>query len=110
MAEGETESSRYRKIDSDSEGRVRINEFLHATTRHRSHFVWMVRRMTGCSDEAEDIVHMALMKGYANLHRVWGGALLSTWLRTIVVNTAGDHLASIKSRISRSKRDLQEAM
>jgi RNA polymerase sigma-70 factor (ECF subfamily) len=75
------------------------DEFLQATVRYRAQFIWVVRRMTGCNDEAEDIVQIAFMKAYKNLHRFRGEARMTTWLRAIVQNAAREYVRNYKGRV-----------
>ena len=76
-----------------------IDEFLKATVQCRAQFLWVVRRMTGCNEEAEDIVQIAYMKAYKNLHRFRGEARMTTWLRAIVQNAAREYLRNQHGRV-----------
>jgi RNA polymerase sigma-70 factor, ECF subfamily len=76
-----------------------INSFLLAAEQYRSKFLGLARRLTRNPEDAEDIVQHALLKAYKGLHRFRGEAQMSTWLRTIVQNTALEHLRERKRRV-----------
>lgn len=99
MANGEGQAPRCREAGNLPDLPNRIDEFVDVTRRYRAQYIWMVQRMAGFTDDAEDIVQLAFMRAYAGLEHFRGDARISTWLRTIVQHTALEHLRSRKGRV-----------
>ena len=64
--------------------------------------------MTTSTDDAEEIVQHALLKAFANLSRFRGDAKMRTWLHSIVLNTAREHLRNQKRRVRLQQVGLYE--
>jgi|SRR5579863_1063144 len=76
-----------------------LTAFLLAAEQNRGKFLGLARRLTRCREDAEDIVQHALLKAFTNLGSFRGEAQMSTWLRTIVLNTAREHMRGLKGRV-----------
>jgi RNA polymerase sigma-70 factor (ECF subfamily) len=75
------------------------NSFVETALRNHAQFIWVVRCVTGCREDAEDIVQAAYLKAYSNLHQFRGEAQMSTWLRAIVHNAAREYVRNRGSRV-----------
>ena len=73
--------------------------FTQAAEEQRSYLKWVAARMITGAEDAEDIVQQSLLKAYVNLPRFRGDARMRTWLHTIVLNTAREHLRNQKRRV-----------
>jgi len=85
---------------------VDINRQSEASTSHRDHFEEFTNAITNCSPvlyrialrrlgniaDAEDAVQDALLSAYRHLDQFKGEAKFSTWLTSIVINSAGSKL------------------
>ena len=69
-----------------------LESFVQAAERRRSYYLRLARRVTPCQAEAEDIVQDALLRAYRNLQRFRGEAQMTTWLQSIVQNSAREWL------------------
>lgn len=76
-----------------------VDKFVETAERYRKQFVWLVWRMTGCSNEAEDIVQVAFTTAFTKLHQFRGDAQMKTWLWVIVRNAARDYLRIQRRRV-----------
>ncbi len=65
-----------------------VQEFHEALARHLPSFHRMAFRKLGNAADAEDAVQDALLSAYKHLDQFNGGAQMSTWLTTIVINSA----------------------
>lgn len=70
----------------------RVASFVQAAERRRAHYLRLAHRVTLCHQDAEDIVQDALVRAFRNLPRFRGEAQMTTWLQTIVQNSACDWL------------------
>jgi RNA polymerase sigma factor (sigma-70 family) len=73
------------QINSNSENARQFNEAL---LRSLPSFQRMAFRKLGNAADAEDAVQDALLSAYKHLDQFRGGAQMSTWLTTIVINSA----------------------
>lgn len=73
--------------------------FVQEAEQQRGYLKWLAGRMTSGPDDAEDIVQQALLKAFVNLPHFRGDARMKTWLHTIVLNTAREHLRNQKRRV-----------
>jgi RNA polymerase sigma-70 factor (ECF subfamily) len=78
--------------------RIKLTEFLDAAERYRPQFIWIAAKITGGSEEAEDIVQQALFKAFRKLSGFRGDSQMRTWLNAIVKNTAREYLRSPRAR------------
>ena len=62
--------------------------FVETAESRRNHYLRLARRIAPTQEEAEDIVQEAMLRAFRSLPRVRGEAQLSTWLQTIVHNSA----------------------
>jgi RNA polymerase sigma-70 factor (ECF subfamily) len=76
-----------------------LAEFLQTAEERRAQLLQVARRITNCSEDAEDIVQEAYLKAYRALPRFRGEALMSTWLTAIVRNTALEYLRGQRGRV-----------
>ena len=77
----------------------RIQEFLETAERRRPQLLRMARRLTQTNEDAEDILQEAFMKAFKALARFRGESQMSSWLGSIVQNTAHEHLRSRRGRV-----------
>jgi RNA polymerase sigma-70 factor, ECF subfamily len=77
----------------------KLIEFVQEAERQRSYLKWIAARMITDAEDVEDIVQQALLKAFVSLQRFRGDAKMRTWLHTIVLNTAREHLRNRKRRI-----------
>jgi RNA polymerase sigma-70 factor, ECF subfamily len=77
----------------------KLDTFVETAEQQRGHLLWVAQRFVPYREEAEDIVQEALLKAFRNLAQFRGDAQMSTWLHTIVLNTARDWLRNQKGRI-----------
>jgi RNA polymerase sigma-70 factor (ECF subfamily) len=73
-----------------------LQTFIQVAEQHRNYLTKVAGRMTKGTEDAEDIVQQALLKAFINLSRFRGDAKMKTWLHTIVLNTAREHLRNQK--------------
>ena len=62
--------------------------FVEAAESRRDHYLRLARRIAPSPEEAEDIVQDAMLRAFRSLPRFRGEAKISTWLQTIVHNSA----------------------
>jgi RNA polymerase sigma factor (sigma-70 family) len=83
-------------INSQSEAstpdRDRFEEFTDVVTRCLPVFYRIALRRLGIIADAEDAVQDAFLSAYRNLDQFKGEAKFSTWLTSIVINSAGSKL------------------
>jgi RNA polymerase sigma factor (sigma-70 family) len=73
------------EVRPESENARQLNEAL---SRYLPAFQRMAFRKLGNAADAEDAVQDALLSAYKHLDQFNGGAQMSTWLTTIVINSA----------------------
>jgi len=95
-------------IRRSAEGDARA--FRELVEYHQSFAYAVAYRFTGHADDARDVSQEAFIKLWKNLHRYSDHAKLTTWLYTIIMNTAFDHLKSPHHRTARQAQDVQEHM
>ena len=78
---------------------ARLLEFIQLAQEQRGYFTWVASRLATGPEEAEDIVQQALLKAFVNLSHFRGAAKMRTWLHTIVLNTAREHLRNGRRRV-----------
>src|SRR5271163_3179869 len=71
-----------------SPGRERARQFDDVVSRYLPALQRMAFRKLGSAIDAEDAVQEALLSAYKHLDQFNGGAQMSTWLTTIVINAA----------------------
>jgi len=76
-----------------------LETFERLSIENRAQLVWLARRLTPFYEDAEDIVQESLMRAYYNLHKFRGEAKMSTWIQSIVRNTARDWLRRHRGRV-----------
>lgn len=91
-------STRDEQIDSLPDEQ-RLAAFIRAAESHRNQLMWLALRMTHCYEDAEDVVQLALLKGFKNLDRFRGDSQMTTWLGVIVQNTAREQLRAQRGKI-----------
>jgi|HubBroStandDraft_2_1064218.scaffolds.fasta_scaffold167883_2 RNA polymerase sigma-70 factor (ECF subfamily) len=88
------------EVESDAcPGSGRLAEFLQTAERRRPQLLRMARRLTQNSEDAEDVVQEAFLKAFKALAQFRGESQMSSWLGTIVQNTAHEHLRSRRNRV-----------
>jgi len=68
--------------------RADVKEFTEVVERRLGAFHQQALRRLGNAADAEDAVQDALLSAYRHLHQFKGQAQMSTWLTTIVINSA----------------------
>jgi RNA polymerase sigma-70 factor, ECF subfamily len=93
-------------IDTAGEQRFQMNsnsenarQFNEALSRSLPSFQRMAFRKLGNAADAEDAVQDALLSAYKHLDQFRGGAQMSTWLTTIVINSARMQLRKRSNRV-----------
>jgi RNA polymerase sigma-70 factor (ECF subfamily) len=76
-----------------------LASFERIATNNRASLIWTARRLTPFYEDAEDIVQESLLRAFHNLSRFRGEAKMSTWIQSIVRNTARDWLRRQRGRI-----------
>lgn len=79
--------------------RDKLASFESTATENRESLVWLARRLTPFYEDAEDIVQESLLRAYHNLFKFRGEAKMSTWIQSIVRNTARDWLRRQRGRV-----------
>lgn len=82
-------------------------QFDEALSRYLPSFQRMAFRKLGNAADAEDAVQDALLSAYKHLDQFRGGAQMSTWLTTIVINSARMQL---RKRSSHTQVSLDEPL
>lgn len=77
----------------------KVASFEDTATKNRASLVWLARRLTPFYEDAEDIVQESLLRAYDNLAKFRGDAKMSTWIQSIVRNTARDWLRKGRGRV-----------
>lgn len=88
--------NRVRQLHLD---RIKLKEFVDASERYRPQLVWVAMKIVDRSDEAEDIVQLALLKAFRKLSGFRGDSKMRTWLNAIVKNTAREYMRNKRGRI-----------
>ena len=78
--------------------RIKLKEFVDASERFRPQLIWVAMRIVDRSEEAEDIVQLALLKAFRKLSGFRGDSKMRTWLNAIVKNTAREYMRSKRGR------------
>lgn len=87
-------------IDLDSSlGTGRLAEFLQTAEQRRPQLLRMARRLAQSQEDAEDILQEAFLKAFKALAQFRGESQMSSWLGTIVQNTAHEHIRSRRGRV-----------
>lgn len=73
--------------------------FERNVRKNRANLIWLARRLTPFYEDAEDIVQESLLRAYHHLPQFRGEAKMSTWIQSIVRNTARDWLRRHRGRI-----------
>lgn len=91
-----TPLSRVRQLHLD---RMKLKEFVDASERYRPQLIWVAMKIVDRSEEAEDIVQLALLKAFRKLSGFRGDSKMRTWLNAIVKNTAREYMRNKRGRI-----------
>jgi RNA polymerase sigma-70 factor, ECF subfamily len=75
-----------------------LDVFLSLVERHRKYLYNLAFRITGNEQDAKDVVQECLLNAYLHLEGFEKRADLRTWLNRILVNSAIDHLRSLRRR------------
>lgn len=70
----------------------KLMNFLQVAEENRARLLRMAERVTHCREDAEDVLQHSLLRAWLNLSRFREEAKMSTWLGTIVQNTAREYL------------------
>jgi len=93
----------YALLSSADAADARLNDkrasFERTVKSRHAHFVWAARRMTPFQEDAEDIVQESLLRAYRSLSEFRGEAKMSTWIQSIIRNTARDWLRRQRGRV-----------
>jgi RNA polymerase sigma-70 factor (ECF subfamily) len=74
------------------------NAFQSLVERHSKYVFHVAYRLTGSSQDAEDVVQETFLKAYRQLSRFEARADFRTWLHRIAVNCAIDYIRARRSR------------
>jgi RNA polymerase sigma-70 factor (ECF subfamily) len=74
------------------------NAFQSLVERHSKYVFHVAYRLTGSSQDAEDVVQETFLKAYRQLSRFEARADFRTWLHRITVNCAIDYIRAGLSR------------
>jgi RNA polymerase sigma-70 factor (ECF subfamily) len=86
------------------------NAFQSLVERHSKYVFHVAYRLTGSSQDAEDVVQETFLKAYRQLSRFEARADFRTWLHRIAVNCAIDYIRARRSReIGQDVPDLEDA-
>lgn len=86
------------------------NAFQSLVERHSKYVFRVAFRLTGSSQDAEDVVQETFLKAYRQLSRFEARADFRTWLHRITVNCAIDYIRARRSReIAQDLVDLEDA-
>jgi RNA polymerase sigma-70 factor (ECF subfamily) len=86
------------------------NAFQSLVERHSKYVFHVAFRLTGSSQDAEDVVQETFLKAYRQLSRFEARADFRTWLHRITVNCAIDYIRARRSReIAHDIEDLEDA-
>lgn len=70
----------------------KLLNFLRVAEENRAKLLRMAERVTHCREDAEDVLQYALLRAWLNLSQFREEAKMSTWLGTIVQNSAREYL------------------
>ena len=87
--------NRVRQLQLD---RMKLKEFVDASERYRLQLIWVAMKIVDRSEEAEDIVQLALLKAFRKLSGFRGDSKMRTWLNAIVKNTAREYMRNKRGR------------
>jgi RNA polymerase sigma-70 factor (ECF subfamily) len=86
------------------------NAFQSLVERHSRYVFHVAYRLTGSSQDAEDVVQETFLKAYRQLSRFEARADFRTWLHRIAVNCSIDFIRARRSReIAQDIADLEDA-
>ncbi len=86
------------------------NAFQSLVERHSKYVFHVAYRLTGSSQDAEDVVQETFLKAYRQLSRFEARADFRTWLHRITVNCSIDYIRARRSReIGQDVSDLEDA-
>jgi len=86
------------------------NAFQSLVERHSKYVFHVAYRLTGSSQDAEDVVQETFLKAYRQLSRFEARADFRTWLHRIAVNCSIDFIRARRSReIGHDGADLEDA-
>jgi RNA polymerase sigma-70 factor, ECF subfamily len=86
------------------------NAFQSLVERHSKYVFHVAYRLTGSSQDAEDVVQETFLKAYRQLSRFEARADFRTWLHRITVNCSIDYIRARRSReIGQDISDIEEA-
>ena len=86
------------------------NAFQSLVERHSKYVFHVAYRLTGSSQDAEDVVQETFLKAYRQLSRFEARADFRTWLHRIAVNCSIDYIRARRSReIGHDIADLEDA-
>jgi RNA polymerase sigma-70 factor, ECF subfamily len=86
------------------------NAFQSLVERHSKYVFHVAYRLTGSSQDAEDVVQETFLKAYRQLSRFEARADFRTWLHRITVNCSIDFIRARRSReISQDLSDVENA-
>ncbi len=78
--------------------RIKLKEFVNASEQYRPQLIWVAMRIVDRTEEAEDIVQLALLKAFKKLSGFRGDSKMRTWLNAIVKNTAREYMRNKRGR------------
>jgi RNA polymerase sigma-70 factor (ECF subfamily) len=101
--------------ESDRQAVTRVvngdgDAFQSLVERHSKYVFHVAYRLTGSSQDAEDVVQETFLKAYRQLSRFEARADFRTWLHRITVNCAIDYIRARRSReVGHDLADLEGA-
>lgn len=85
--------------------------FQSLVERHSKYVFHVAYRLTGSSQDAEDVVQETFLKAYRQLSRFEARADFRTWLHRIAVNCSIDYIRARRSReVAHDLQDLEGAV
>jgi RNA polymerase sigma-70 factor, ECF subfamily len=77
---------------------ARLADYVDAAERYRPQLLRVAARVTNRHEDAEDIVHLALLRAFRNLYMFRGESHMKTWLTAIVRNAALEYIQNQRER------------
>jgi RNA polymerase sigma-70 factor (ECF subfamily) len=75
-----------------------LEAFRSLVERHSRYLFGVAHRLTGNTEDAQDVVQDTWLKAHAQLGRFEARSNVRTWLTRIVINCAIDHLRAVRRR------------
>lgn len=83
-----------------------VDAFEELYRQHAKRLFNLVFRMTGCAEDAEDLLQEVFLQAHRTLAGFRGESTLGTWLYRLTMNHCLDHLRGRRARMARSTESL----